>query len=390
MPGDPRNFSAPERSGRARGSRTGRVGKTPKMAAPTRLCHVWVGAETGALKGVNLQRREATNHAGGEGLSRARGVSVLTWGDPAQSQVLVGALDRSLSVFSTEEGKFTGGRLCRGGGGAFCGLGVLGSSVVTAVESGLVRVWGQQEDEEPLQELQAGPGLCRMRQDPTRPHVVGTGGKENGLKVWDLQRPQEPLFRAKNVRNDWLDLRVPVWDRDLQFLPGSQRIVTCTGHGQVRLYDPSCPRRRPVLDAAFGEAPLTALALPEGNTSVVVGSARGDVAVIDLRKGRVLRALKGFAGGVRGLQCHPRLPLVASVGLDRFLRLHRLDGHLCHKVYLKSRLTCLLLNTHLDWEAQEEPPPQKGVKDEEGDELWDALESIPTPKKSKKRKISGL
>ncbi|NWZ90947.1 WDR74 protein, partial [Nesospiza acunhae] len=106
--------------------------------------------------------------------------------------------------------------------------------------------------------------------------------------------------------------------------------------------------------------------------------------------GRVLRALKGFAGGIRGLQCHPRLPLVASVGLDRFLRLHRLDGRLCHKVYLKSRLTCLLLNTHLDWEAQEEPPPQKGVKDEEGDELWDALESIPTPKKGKKRKILGL
>ncbi|XP_041345439.1 WD repeat-containing protein 74 [Pyrgilauda ruficollis] len=72
-----------------------------------------------------------------------------------------------------------------------------------------------------------------MRQDPARPHLVGTAGKENGLKVWDLQRPQEPLFRAKNVRNDWLDLRVPVWDRDLRFLPGSQRIVTCTGHGQV-------------------------------------------------------------------------------------------------------------------------------------------------------------
>ncbi|XP_039583436.1 WD repeat-containing protein 74 [Passer montanus] len=110
-----------------------------------------------------------------------------------------------------------------------------------------------------------------MRQDPTRPHLVGTGGKENGLKVWDLQRPQEPLFRAKNVRNDWLDLRVPVWERDLHFLPGSQRVVTCTGHGQVRLYDPSSPQRRPVLDATFGEAPLTALALPAGDTSVLGG-----------------------------------------------------------------------------------------------------------------------
>uniref|UniRef100_A0A8C5TIW8 Uncharacterized protein n=1 Tax=Malurus cyaneus samueli TaxID=2593467 RepID=A0A8C5TIW8_9PASS len=61
---------------------------------------------------------------------------------------------------------------------------------------------------------------------------VGTAGKENGLKVWDLERPGEPLFRAKNER--WLGPRMPYWDRDLQFLPGSQRVVTCTGHGQVR------------------------------------------------------------------------------------------------------------------------------------------------------------
>uniref|UniRef100_A0A674GQ11 WD repeat domain 74 n=1 Tax=Taeniopygia guttata TaxID=59729 RepID=A0A674GQ11_TAEGU len=351
-----------------------------KMAAPTRLCHVWVGAETGALKGGGgpggvLGGSEGSGGALRGDPGRFRGSSVGPGGAFGGPGVLVGALDRSVSVFSTEKGKFTGGRLCPGGDGAFCGLGVLGSSVVTAVESGLVRVWGEQEAEEvsegPLQELQAGPGLCRMRQDPARPHVVATGGKENGLKVWDLQQPQEPLFRSKNVRNDWLDLRVPVWDRDLQFLPGSQRIVTCTGHGQVRGW--GAPGGH--LGGTWGHL----------GGSVVVGSARGDVAVIDLRKGRVLRALKGFAGGVRGLQCHPHLPLVASVGLDRFLRLHGLDGRLRHKVYLKSRLTCLLLNSQLDWE---EPPPQKEVKDEEGDELWDALESIPTPRKGKKRKIS--
>ncbi|NXN91429.1 WDR74 protein, partial [Rhinopomastus cyanomelas] len=66
--------------------------------------------------------------------------------------------------------------------------------------------------------------------------------------------------------------------------------------------------------------------------------------------------LKGVWGGVRGLQCHPSLPLVASCGLDRFLRLHHLgDGGLQHKVYLKSRLTCLLLSTQWDWEVR--PPP---------------------------------
>ncbi|XP_069665486.1 WD repeat-containing protein 74 isoform X2 [Haliaeetus albicilla] len=241
-------------------------------------------------------------------------------------------------------------------------------------------------------ELEAGAGLCRMRQDPTRPHRLGTGGKENALKVWDLQRPQEPVFRAKNVRNDWLDLRVPIWDRDLQFFPDSDKIVTCTAHRQVRLYDPRSPRRRPVLETTFGEAPLTALALVPGETSVVVGSAQGDMAVIDLRQGRVLKCLKGAAGGVRGLQCHPGLPLVASCGLDRFLRVHHLgDKRLRHKVYLKSRLTCLLLSTQQDWEAKEEPPPPAEVKEEEGDALWDTMETVPTPaKRAKKRKISGL
>lgn len=38
-----------------------------------------------------------------------------------------------------------------------------------------------------------------MRQDPAHPHVVATGGKENALKMWDLQGSEEPVFRAKNV-----------------------------------------------------------------------------------------------------------------------------------------------------------------------------------------------
>lgn len=45
--------------------------------------------------------------------------------------------------------------------------------------------------------------MCRMRQDPVHPHVVATGGKENALKVWDLQGSEEPVFRAKNVSDGW-------------------------------------------------------------------------------------------------------------------------------------------------------------------------------------------
>lgn len=57
-----------------------------------------------------------------------------------------------------------------------------------------------------------------------------------------------------------------------------------------------------------------------------------------LPAGLVRGCLKGLAGAVRGLQCHPSLPLVASCGLDRFLRVHSLeDRSLQHKVWIHKK-----------------------------------------------------
>ncbi|XP_074861842.1 WD repeat-containing protein 74 isoform X1 [Carettochelys insculpta] len=348
------------------------------MASPARWNHVWVGSETGILKGVNLRRRQATNYVAASALRRDEAVCAMCWGDLSESEILVGCLDRSVKLFSTEKGKFTESWQCLGGEGSFCGLAVHDSSFITCVESGLLKVWRNASSENV--EVQVGPGVCRMRQNSAQPQCVGTGGKENALKVWDLHHPEEPIFRAKNVRNDWLNLRVPVWECDLQFIPGSEKIVTCTGHHQVRLYDPSSPQRRPVLEATYGEYPLTALSLTPGADSVVVGSSHGDVALIDLRQGQLVKCLKGFAGSVRSIQCHPTLPLVASCGLDRFLRVHNIeDKRLIHKVYLKSRLNCLVLTSREKWEEEEEPEPaaQAEVKEEE-DELWDGMERVVT------------
>ncbi|XP_072106890.1 WD repeat-containing protein 74-like isoform X4 [Mobula birostris] len=196
-----------------------------------------------------------------------------------------------------------------------------------------------------------------MRQNPERREHVATGGKENELRVWDLQRPQETVFTAKNVRNDWLDLRVPVWVRDVHFIPASGKLVTCTGHSQVRVYDPSA-QRRPVLEMTYGEVPLTALSLTPDANSVIVGNTHGHLAVLDLRKGQLLRCLKGQAGSVRSVQCHPSLPFVASCGLDRFLRVHNVvDGKLVHK-------------------EDVEPGVDADVKEEEVDEIWDSMVTV--------------
>ncbi|KAM4846466.1 WD repeat-containing protein 74 [Thomomys bottae] len=360
-------------------------------AATARWSHVWVGTETGILKGVNLQRKQAANFTATGQPRREEAVSALCWGAGGEAQILVGCADATVKRFDIADGVFQGQRHCPGGEGTFRGLAQADGNLITCVDSGILRVWSGNEIEassDPLLELRVGPEVYRMRQDPARPNMVATGGKENALKVWDLQGSEEPVFKAKNVRNDWLNLRVPIWERDIQFLPGSQKLVTCTGYHQIRIYDPASPQRRPVLETTYGEYPLTAMTLtPEGN-SVIVGNTHGQLAEIDFRQGRLLGCLKGLAGSVRSLQCHPSKPLLASCGLDRVLRIHRIRNPrgLEHKVYLKSPLNCLLLSGRDNWEdePQEQEPNKEPLEDTETDELWASLEA------AAKRKLPGL
>ncbi|KAM9820379.1 WD repeat-containing protein 74 [Neosynchiropus ocellatus] len=344
------------------------------MGDSSRLCSVWLGSETGIVKGVSLTRKRAFNFCNTSQLSRDQEVRVLAWGDSSESELLVGAVDGTVKTFSTEKGVFTDARNCGDPAeGHFVGLAPVGSALVTCNETGSVRVW--KEGDRPAAQLDAGNSVCRMRLDLGHPNRIATGGKENGLKVWDLERPEKPVFSAKNLRDDWLDLRRPHWVRDLAFIPNSERLVTCTGHHQVHVFDPSTPQRRPVLEAEFGEFPLTALSLAAAGNAVVVGNTHGQIAVLDLRKGLVRGVLKGLSGGVRDLQCHPHRPLVASCGLDRFLRIHSLeDRKVQHKVYLKSRLNCVLLaSQHPDGAEGTEVGVQE-VKEE--DEVWDSMERV--------------
>lgn len=41
------------------------------------------------------------------------------------------------------------------------------------------------------------------------------GGRENDLALYDIET-EEPVFKARNVPNDWLQLRVPIWVTDMK------------------------------------------------------------------------------------------------------------------------------------------------------------------------------
>ena len=74
--------------------------------------------------------------------------------------------------------------------------------------------------------LSEGKELSRMRQCNFSKNIVGVGGKEVELQLWDLNKVEEPLFRSKNVKQDMLCLRQPVWISDLGWTSESTVAVT--------------------------------------------------------------------------------------------------------------------------------------------------------------------
>lgn len=163
--------------------------------------------------------------------------------------------------------------------------------------------------------------------------------------------------------------------------------IFISGHSQVRVYDPRV-QRRPVLDMTFGEYPITAMSRCY-DYQVIVGNTHGSMGLLDVRKGQLVHGYKGFAGGIRSIQCHESLPVVASCGLDRYFRVHDINSkQLLHKMYLKSRLNCLLMASN-DWnegsddegEDATENRPTVDDNDEvenDDDDVWEHMQVVKT------------
>ncbi|ESO88034.1 hypothetical protein LOTGIDRAFT_234800 [Lottia gigantea] len=310
-----------------------------------------VGSETGLLKGIDVNRSTWNNLNSVQCADRSKEILAMCWEGSSQQNLYYGLRNREIHTFDfvNNEEKIGSRIELSGGTGPLKGLSRINDNYITAVESGLVKVWNGKYD---VESFEAGDKLCCMVHNTHNENLIAAGGDENDLKIWDLQNLQKPIFMAKNVRNDWLNLRVPVKVLGAQFVPNSQEIVTCTGYHQVRLYDPRTPQRRPVVDMSFDEYPLMAIGICHTQSDqVVVGNTQGKTALLDFRKGRVVHKYKGFAGSVRSIQCHPTMPLVVTCGLDRFVRIHHIvSRELMHKFYLKSRLNCLLL--HKNWKCE--------------------------------------
>ncbi|KAI9303444.1 hypothetical protein BJ944DRAFT_165440 [Cunninghamella echinulata] len=261
-----------------------------------------------------------------------------------------------------------------------------------------------------------------MRIHPIHRHIMAVGGKDFDLKVFDLNKlankeedkkesnnkvpnsnpsshPHQKqkkgitglLYEAKNVKNDFLDLQQPIWIHDLQFMneDGTQ-IALSTHYYQIRLYDFK-KARRPILNVEIGKKPLTSLSIGQDFDHVVFTDTMNDVGFFNIKTRKLAGQLKAKSTQIVPIpnlkseekEGEKKDQWIVSVALDRFLRVHELKTRLKameHKIYLKQRLTAILVDTDyvIDTIQKQE--------EEEAEELWNNLDTITEKKDDKKKK----
>uniref|UniRef100_M4BCG2 Anaphase-promoting complex subunit 4 WD40 domain-containing protein n=1 Tax=Hyaloperonospora arabidopsidis (strain Emoy2) TaxID=559515 RepID=M4BCG2_HYAAE len=373
---------------------------------------VLVADETGLLKSIELEKSEQyILSSRKQPQARARGIQRLCWyaneqqAVNGQQNVVLARANGCVESYETSHGKilnvskepeWSWPMQDKEQDKTRCvGLEVIRKwgSVVQCSDTGDVVVRRMLQDTTDAtverKQFSVGGELNIMRLEPALQTVIGVGGKEHDLNLWSLET-QQVLFKAKNVTHNKLDMRVPVWVKDLRFLstPGSSngyRVVVGSGYQCVRIYD-SNTKRRPVQELEkFGEHPIQSLCVSPDETRIYVGDTAGNLDILDLRTLKHMGRCTGPIGSIRDISCHPTLPYIAAVGLDRMVhvfdvntRKHR------HVIYAKQRLNCLLFCADglKDMPAADVEPARKKQKadeedmdfDEDDEEAYEGLE----------------
>lgn len=167
-----------------------------------------------------------------------------------------------------------------------------------------------------------------------------TGGEEIDLKVYSISS-ETPVFTAKNVKNDYLDLRQPVSILDIQFFPNSTaKLATSTKYHQLRIYDTKA-QMRPVHSFEVGDLPLKHLLIIDEITALA-SDTKNSLFKIDLRNGRISGKFPGLAGAVTSIAKSPIDSSIIVGSLDRHVRIYDLNS-----TKLLSKVHTLVIFRHM-------------------------------------------
>lgn len=213
------------------------------------------------------------------------------------------------------------------------------------------------------------------------------GGKRVEMNLWDLESNTK-VWTAKSPAKNSLGIFTPTWFTSTTFLnkDDHRKFVSGTNDHQVRLYDISA-QRRPVMSLDFRETPIKALAEDLDGNKIYVGNGSGDLASFDIRTGKLLGSFLGkCSGSIRSIVRHRERPVIASCGLDGYLRIWDIDSRqLLSAVFLKQHLMAVVFdsyfrNEEVAFSSMDLPP--EAIRSEEED-------IVPAKRKKKSKTHSG-
>lgn len=258
--------------------------------------------------------------------------------------------------------------------------------------------------------------------NPEHENIIAYGGKEVDLKVLELHDEKinssvfkkdykkhfnpKVVFAAKNVKNDHLDLRIPIWITNILFFKNDSKnnykVLTSTHYGHLRIYD-STHGRKPMKNYQVSQDPILTLTFSdEGQKEVIITGpnsliAKYSLTLIDEKAfktnsataGEIVKAvpklLGKYTGGNTGASYAVEVleNVVAVAGLDRYLRVFDVESReLLARVYLGVEVSSLIVLDDED-EEEEEVKRKREAEVEEDEELWNQLD-----KEKKKQKTS--
>ncbi|KAJ2836205.1 Ribosome biogenesis protein nsa1 (NOP7-associated protein 1) [Coemansia erecta] len=277
---------------------------------------------------------------------------------------------------------------------SYVGLSASDSHFLSCTNMGEVRYQSFATSEAKLMKLPLD--ACRMRTHNERSSVFAVGGREHELSVWDAETLQEsgagskptPIFRAKNVANDFLNLRVPVWITDIQFTSEdatNPTLAVSTGHKQIRLYDARA-QQRPVNDWEVSKHPIYHLQASHVRPELYFADNMGNVQQMDMRTGHVFGAFKGIAGAVKSISLSEDGAKIAVAGLDRYVRVFETGSmrRPLHRAYVKQRVS------HVVWDWEHKDFSTQEIEEQEAEDIWETMDKAALKKKSNKRKAAAI
>nr|GEV74921.1 WD repeat-containing protein [Tanacetum cinerariifolium] len=237
----------------------------------------------------------------------------------------------------------------------------------------------------------AGNVLC-CKVDESENYAL-FGGKGVEVNIWDLTTHTK-IWQAKSPPKNSLGIFTPTWFTSATFLSKDdhRKFVGGTNSHKVHLYDMAA-QRRPVMSFNFRETPIKAVTEDLDGNTIYIGNGSGDLASVDIRTGKLLGCFLGkCSGSIRSIARHPDLPVLASCGLDSYLRIWDIKSRqLLSAVFLKQHLTSVVFDSHFDDEEvagslATELPNEQNIDDEiDRDE-----ESPPAKRKKKTSKSSTV